>query len=242
MTTLSHAMVLAAGLGVRMRPLTDDRPKALVSLRGATLLDRALSQCRNAGVSSIVVNTHYKAEMIEAHLEGALDIRLSSETELLETGGGVCKALPLLGDAPFFVINCDSVWGDGPIPALRRLTAVWRDDAMDALLLMQPVAQSVGYAGDGDFRLEADGRAVRRAENSTAPLVFMGVQILHPRLFADAPVARYSLNGLYDEALAAGRLYGLVHDDAWYHVGTPEDLATAERLLQAREASGGAAV
>jgi N-acetyl-alpha-D-muramate 1-phosphate uridylyltransferase len=230
---VERAMILAAGLGVRMRPLTDSRPKALVELHGVTLLDRAFAKCRAAGVSSMVVNSHYMAEMIHAHVGGMDDIVLSPEDDLLETGGGVCKALPHLGPQPFYVINCDSVWNDKSPPALNRLSEAWRDNDMDGLLLLQPTENAVGYNGAGDFSIDAAGRMRRRAEGDTAPLVFMGVQLLHPRLFEGCVVARYSLNRLYDQALAAGRLFGLVHDDDWFHVGTPVDLAATERLMRA---------
>lgn len=233
-------MILAAGLGVRMRPLTDDRPKALVELAGTTLLDRALAKCRAAGISSIVINTHYKGEQIHARYHDTADIVLSPEDELLETGGGVCKALPYLADGPFIVVNCDSVWADREVPALQRLSDAWRDQKMDGLLLMQPVERAIGYDGRGDFTLTTDGRIVRRGKDESAPLVFMGVQVLHPRLFEAATVARYSLNKLYDRALAAGRLYGLVHDGDWYHVGTPEDLILTEHMMDVgSEPAGG---
>ena len=229
---VERAMVLAAGLGVRMRPLTDSRPKALVELQGITLLDRAFAKCRAAGVSSIIVNSHYKAEMIHSHVAAMGDVVLSPEDDLLETGGGVCKALPHLGSQPFYVINCDSVWNDKSPPALERLSEAWRDNDMDGLLLLQPTENAVGYDGAGDFNIDATDRVRRRAEGETASLVFMGVQLLHPRLFEKCVVARYSLNRLYDQALAAGRLYGLVHDGDWFHVGTPEDLAVTERLMR----------
>lgn len=229
---VSHAMILAAGLGVRMRPLTDDRPKALVELQGTTLLDRAFAKCRATGVSSLVVNSHYKAEMIQAHVNGMADVTLSPERELLETGGGVCKALPHLGDEPFIVINCDSVWTDGCVSALDRLAGAWRDADMDALLLLQPTQKAIGYSGPGDFDISPDGRLRRRDEQENAALVFMGVQLLHPRIFAESTIARYSLNRQYDAALQQGRLFGLIHDGDWFHVGTPEDLAKTETLMQ----------
>lgn len=185
----------------------------------------------------MVVNSHYKAEMIHAHVDGMDDIILSPEDDLLETGGGVCKALPYLGSQPFYVINCDSVWNDKSPPALDRLSKAWRDNDMDGLLLLQPRENAVGYNGAGDFSIDKAGRIRRRAEGATAPLVFMGVQLLHPRLFEGCVVARYSLNRLYDQALVAGRLFGLVHDDDWFHVGTPEDLAVTERLMSADESS-----
>jgi MurNAc alpha-1-phosphate uridylyltransferase len=230
---VERAMVLAAGLGVRMRPLTDTRPKALVELHGVTMLDRAFAKCRAAGVSSIVVNSHYRAEMIHSHVAAMGDIVLSTEDDLLETGGGVCNALPHLGSQPFYVVNCDSVWNDKSSPALERLSETWWDDEMDGLLLLQPTEVAVGYDGAGDFSIDAAGRMRRRAEGDSLPLVFMGVQLLHPRLFEGCMVARYSLNRLYDRALAAGRLFGLIHDGDWFHVGTPEDLAEVERLMSA---------
>jgi MurNAc alpha-1-phosphate uridylyltransferase len=230
---VERAMVLAAGLGVRMRPLTDTRPKALVELHGVTMLDRAFAKCRAAGVSSIVVNSHYRAEMIHSHVAAMGDIVLSTEDDLLETGGGVCNALPHLGSQPFYVVNCDSVWNDKSSPALERLSETWWDDEMDGLLLLQPTEVAVGYDGAGDFSIDAAGRMRRRAEGDSVPLVFMGVQLLHPRLFEGCIVARYSLNRLYDQALAAGRLFGLIHDGDWFHVGTPEDLAVTERLMSA---------
>ena len=225
-------MVLAAGLGLRMRPLTNDKPKALVVLQGQTLLDRALRKCREAGVDTLVVNTHYKGEMIVRHVGGMSDVTLSEEDHLLETGGGVTNALPLLGERAFFVVNCDSVWTDSKRPALQRMTAHWRDTEMDALLLLQPADRAFGYDGAGDFSIDADGRLSRRGQDMRAPLVFIGVQLLHPRLFADTKVERFSLNRIYDRALSDGRLFGLVHDGKWFHVGTPGDLAIAESLME----------
>jgi len=230
---VERAMVLAAGLGVRMRPLTDDRPKPLVVLAGRSLLDRALDRLANAGVRRIVVNCHYKAEMIAAHLADRTDIVLSPEDKLLETGGGVKAALAYLGDDPFFVVNSDAVWRDGPTPALERLAVRWDDDVMDALLLLVPTpAIAGGTINDrGDYHLEPDGTARRRVEGEIAPFLFGGIQILHPRLFEGAPDGPFSLNLLYDKAEAAARLYGMRHDGEWYHVGTPEDLAAAAAEL-----------
>jgi len=227
---MGRAMVLAAGLGLRMRPLTDTKPKPLVELAGRTLLDRALDRLGEAGVGRIVVNCHYRAEMIAAHLDGRADIVLSPEEERLETGGGVKAALAHLGDGPFFVVNSDAVWRDGPTPTLARLAEKWRDEDMDALLLLVPTPAVLGgpINDKGDYHLEPDGRARRRAEDEIAPFLFGGIQILHPRLFDGAPDGPFSLNLLYDKAQAAGRLYGIRHDGEWYHVGTPEDLAAAE--------------
>jgi len=233
MTAIRSAMVLSAGLGLRMRPLTDSRPKPLVALQGRALLDHALDRLRAAGVARLVVNTHYKAEMIERHLVGQPDVRLSHEPDRLETGGGVCRALPLLGADPFFVVNSDAVWRDGAQPALDRLGAAWDSAKMDALLLLQPTGRAVGYAGAGDYDCSADGRILRRQKGVPADYVFAGVQVLHPRLFADAPEGAFSLNILFDRAQAEGRLHGLPHDGEWYHVGTPEDLIRAEQAMAA---------
>lgn len=238
-----HAMVLAAGLGLRMRPLTLTRPKPLIALAGRTLLDRALDALADVGVEHAVVNTHYLGAMIAAHLADRTrpHVTLTPESALLETGGGVVNALPLLGDAPFFVVNADIAWSDGRLPALARLAASWTD-AMDALLLVVPVAAATGYDGAGDFAIApvsgiGCGRLVRR-KGGRAPFVFTGVQLLHPRLFRDAPGGAFSLNILYDRAEAAGRLFGIVHDGAWYHVGTPAALAEAEALILGRRSAG----
>lgn len=228
MTDITHAMVLAAGRGTRMRHLSRTRPKPLIALAGRTLIDGVLDHLRAADIARIVVNTHHKGEMIGAHLAGRPEIALSPEAELLETGGGVRNALPLLGPAPFFVVNCDAVWMDGPIPALRRLRDNWDGASMDALLLMQPMTAVFGDAGQGDYFLDPLGRAARRAGHAVAPYLFAGVQILHPRLFEGAPDGAFSLNILYDRAEAAGRLSGIVHDGAWYHVGTPEQRQQAQ--------------
>lgn len=232
-SAIDRAMVLAAGLGKRMRSLTDDRPKPLVELAGRTLLDRSLDHLRAAGVAKFVVNSHYKAEMIEAHLRGRDGIVLSPEEDLLETGGGVKAALPHLGKDAFFVVNSDAVWTDGATPALDRMARAWADAAMDALLLLVPMPAIAGAAINdlGDYHLEPDGRARRRGEGEVAPFLFGGVQILHPRLFDGAPDGAFSLNLLYDRAQESGRLYGLRHDGEWYHVGTPDELAEVETAL-----------
>ena len=239
MTDISnHAMILAAGLGLRMRPLTLALPKPLLPVAGRTMLDRVLDHLDRAGVTRRVVNTHWLGEAIRRHLADRPDIAFSDEPELLETGGGVFQALPLLGSAPFFVCNADIVWTDGPSPALRRLAAAWNDGTMDALLLMQRTATAFGYEGAGDFFLDADGRATRRQQNQVSPTLFAGVQILHPRLFHDLPQGPFSLNLLYNRAQDEGRLYGIAHDGEWYHIGTPEALAEAEALLAKRDKRG----
>lgn len=239
MSRPTHAMVLAAGLGLRMRPITDHCPKPLVTVAGRTMLDRALDHVAAAGVDRVVVNTHWLAEKIRHHLADRPHITLSHEDELLETGGGVTHALPHLGDGPFYVANSDIIWTDGPRqPALDRLADAWDDGRMDALLLLQPRDSAMGYDGAGDFSLSADGVPQRRGTAASAPLIFSGVQILSPRLFRDAPTGRFSLNILYDRALAAGRLFGLIHDGRWFHVGTPDALAPVEAALAAADQPG----
>jgi MurNAc alpha-1-phosphate uridylyltransferase len=226
-----NAMVLAAGLGLRMRPITLTMPKPLVPVSGRTMLDRALDHLDHAGVDRKVVNLHWLGETIRSHLDGRDDIVFSTEPELLETGGGVAKALPLLGTDPFYVCNADIIWTDGTVPALSRLARAFDPSRMDGLLLLQPVDTAFGYDGAGDFHLGDDGRLRRRKKEETTPLLFAGVQILHPRLFEDHPGGAFSLNLLYDRAIASDRLFGLVHDGGWYHIGTPSALAEAEALL-----------
>lgn len=227
------AMVLAAGLGKRMRPLTETTPKPLLSVCGRTLIDRVLDRLVEVGVQRVVVNLHHHRGQLEAHLRGRSDVAivLSPEAELLETGGGVRHALPLIGDEPFFVANADVLWLDGRKPALERLAMQWDDGAMDALLLLQSGAAAWGYDGAGDFFLDQLGRLRRRRQGQVAPFVFACAQILHPRLFAGAPAGPFSLNLLYDRAEAAGRLHGVVHAGPWFHVGTPQDLTATEKEL-----------
>lgn len=227
-----RAMVLAAGLGLRMRPITEHTPKPLVAVAGRTMLDRAFDHLDAAGVTAMVVNTHWLGHKVRDHLAGRPGVMVSHEDELLETGGGVARALPLLGDAPFYVVNSDIIWTDGAVPALARLAGAWDDARMDALLLMQPTATAVGYDGQGDFFLDPNGVPRRRAAREVAPLLFAGVQILSPRLFRDAPSGKFSLNVLYDRALDEGRLFGIVHDGRWFHVGTPEALPEVDALLR----------
>lgn len=229
----AHAMVLAAGKGLRLRPITLSRPKPLVEVSGRAMLDGVLDRLAAAGVAEAVVNTHHLGHMIEGHLQGRTSprIHISREKALLETGGGVKKALPLLGAEPFFVINGDVVWRDGKVPALQRLAEAWDPATMDALLLLHSTASAVGYEGPGDFAMDQLGRLRRRKEGEVVPFLFAGLQILSPGLFSDTPEGPFSLNLIYDRALAAGRLYGLRHDGTWYHVGTPEDLERVEAAL-----------
>lgn len=229
------AMVLAAGLGRRMHPLTDRLPKPLIEVAGRTILDRVLDALLDAGVARCVVNTHYLAPMIESHLADrvAPQVVLSHEATLLDTGGGVYRALASLGEKPFFVINADVLWRDGPGGgALSRLAAGFEAEAMDALLLLAPRQRSVGYDGPGDFISDSRGRLTRRGQAPAAPYVFTGLQMLHPRLFTDAAQGAFSLNLLYDHAIAQGRLFGIEHTGHWYHIGTPAGLALADAALE----------
>ncbi len=228
MSGVASAMVLAAGLGTRMRALDDTRPKPLVELCGKPLMDWVLDRVRCAGIENIVVNTHHKAELIQAHLANRPDIRISHEDTLLETGGGVKKALPLLGDGPFLVVNSDAIWLDGPRPALERLIAAWRPDAMDTLLMLQPTAWVTGYQGPGDYFMDPLGQARRRTELEVAPYLFAGAQITTAAAFAGTPDGAFSLNAVFDRMEATERLYGMAHDGEWYHVGSPAELGRAE--------------
>jgi MurNAc alpha-1-phosphate uridylyltransferase len=226
------AMVLAAGLGTRLRPVTDRMPKPLVAVAGRSLIDRALDRLVAAGVRRAVVNLHYKGDMIAQHLRGRRDIEIvvSPEETLLDTGGGVAHALPQLGDI-FFAVNSDVLWRDGRDQALLRLAAACDERRHDALLLLQRSTTAVGYDGAGDFMLDQMGGVRRRKEYEVAPHLFAGLQILHRRLFDGAPAGAFSVNLLWDRAIAAGRCAGLVHDGEWFHVGTPQGLALAEAQL-----------
>jgi MurNAc alpha-1-phosphate uridylyltransferase len=227
----SRAMVLAAGLGTRMRPLTDALPKPLVPVAGKALLDHVLDRLADVGVTTAVVNVHHMADAIEAHLKGRTrpKIVISDERgELLDTGGGVVKALTLLGDAPFFHVNSDTIWIEGVMPNLNRLAAQFDPDQMDAALLVAATTASIGYEGRGDFAMMPDGRLRRRAEREVAPFVYAGAAILSPKMFAAAPAGRFSLNILFDRSLEAGRLFGLRLEGTWMHVGTPAAIKAAE--------------
>ncbi|TDQ83436.1 MurNAc alpha-1-phosphate uridylyltransferase [Dongia mobilis] len=232
--TVPHtAMVMAAGLATRLRPITDSLPKALVPVLGVPMLDVVLNRLRDAGVKRVVINLHHLGEQIRAHLKDRADLEIlySEETEILETGGGIVQALPLLGDDPFFTVNAKIIWLNGKTDALHRLAAAWDDARMDALLLLQPTVTAVGYDGIGDFTLDQEGRVRRRREWQVAPFLYAGIQICHPRLFRDAPQGKFSTNLLWDRAIEQDRLYGLRHDGEWYHVSTPQHLAEVERHL-----------
>lgn len=230
------AMIMAAGLGKRMRPLTATRPKPLVPVAGKPLIDHVFDRLRSAGIGRAVVNVHYLADALEAHLRARvkdIEVVVSDErAQLLETGGGLVKARSLLGDDPVVVINADSFWLDGPTDAIRALAAAWDDSRMDALLLLIPYARAHGYRGQGDFHLDAMGRITgRRRRGRVAPFVYIGVQMIHPRLIADAPEGAFSTNLFWDRALAAGRLWGLVHQGLWFEIGQPASIPEAEAIL-----------
>lgn len=229
-----RAMVLAAGLGKRMRPITATVPKPLVEVAGRALIDYSLDSLARAGVEDVVVNVHYLADQIRSHLarRSHPNITISDEKRaLLETGGGVAKALPSLGADPFYVLNSDSFWIEGARPNLDWLASAWRDDRMDALLLVAATVRSIGYNGRGDFRMDPTGRLIRRAEREVAPFVYTGAAILHPRLFQNSPDGAFSLNTLFDRATEADRLYGVRLDGTWLHIGTPDAIGEAELTI-----------
>ncbi len=233
----TRGMVLGAGLGTRMGALSDTVPKPLVPVAGKPLIAHALESLERAGVSDIVVNTHHLAAQIEAFLAdyadrpGAPRIQVSREEERLETGGGVRQALPWLGDDAFCVVNSDVILAENGASVLPRLAGAWDGETMDVLLLVCPLPRALGYDGAGDFFRHEDGRLSRRGAAQAAPFVFTGTQLLHPRLFVDAPAGAYSLNRHYDQAILTGRLFGLVHRGHMLHVGSPEGLEAAERYL-----------
>jgi len=233
------AMVLAAGLGTRLRPVTETLPKPLIEINGRALLDHIIDRLAMAGVECVVVNVHYKAAMMRAHLARREHPRivLSEEDELLDTGGGVAQGLPFLGEV-FFVVNGDVVWLDNEEPALFRLAQAFNPVDSDAVLLLQPTLTAVGYEGDGDYFLDFQGIPRRRRRGEIAPYLFAGVQLLHRRLFTDLPGPIFSLVRLFDRAEAAGRLRAVAHNGEWFHVGTPQALAeTRERFARKQTAS-----
>jgi MurNAc alpha-1-phosphate uridylyltransferase len=235
LTMPRRAMVLAAGLGVRMRPLTDTMPKPLVAVAGKPLLDHVLDRLAITGVERAVVNVHYLGEQIAQHLKNRTNPAITISDErglLLGTGGGVVKALPALGDAPFFHINSDTLWIDGVKPNLARLAEGFDPATMDALLLLASTTGSIGYTGRGDFAMLPDGRLKKRGEREVAPFVYAGAAILSPALFKDAPQGEFSLTTLFDRAAEAGRLHGLRLEGLWMHVGTPDAIAIAEKAIK----------
>jgi N-acetyl-alpha-D-muramate 1-phosphate uridylyltransferase len=234
--TPNSGIILAAGLGTRMRPYVGNVPKPLVQVSGKPLIDYALDRLAEAGVERAVVNVHYLADTLERHLATRKVPRvvISDERgELLGTGGGIVNALSKLGDGPFFLINSDTLWLDGIKPNLARLAKAFDGGTMDALLLLAPTTGSVGYSGNGDFAMQPDGRLRRRGEREIVPFVYAGAAILTPTLFADAPTGAFPLTLLFDRAAERERLFGLRLEGLWMHVGTPEAVAAAEAALAA---------
>ena len=235
-TAPETAMVMAAGLGKRMRPLTATRPKPLIKVAGQPLLDHVFDRLRAAGVKRAVVNVHYLADAIEAHLRARIkdiEIVISDERgQLMETGGGLVQARELIGDKPFLVVNSDNLWLVGPTDTIRSLAAAWDDAAMDALLLLVPLARANCHAGQGDFHLDQQGRITgRRKPGRVAPFVYTGLQILSPRVIADWPEGPFSTMLFWERAIAAGRAYGFVHEGLWFDVGTPQAVKQVEAML-----------
>jgi MurNAc alpha-1-phosphate uridylyltransferase len=234
-----RAIVLAAGLGTRMRPYSDKVPKPLVQVSGKALIDYALDRLADAGVEQAVVNVHYMADALEGHLAKRTRPRIvisDERKELMGTGGGVVKALGHLGDAPFFYMNSDTLWIDGVKPNLQRLADAFDPAEMDALLLLAPTTTSIGYDQRGDFAMATDGRLRRRAEREVVPFAYASAALLSPALFKDAPKGVFPLTVLFGRAAEQGRLHGLRIDGVWMHVGTPEAVAEAEAAMVASAA------
>jgi N-acetyl-alpha-D-muramate 1-phosphate uridylyltransferase len=230
------AIVLAAGLGTRMRPHNGHVPKPLVQIGGKSLIDYSLDRLADAGVERAVVNVHHLADALERHLASRRSPQIVISDErgaLLGTGGGIAKALPQLGAAPFFLVNSDTVWLDGVKPNFARLAEAYDPATMDVLLLLATTAGSIGYAGRGDYSMESDGRLRRRGEGEVVPFVYAGAAILSPALFDDAPTGAFPLTALFDRAGANDRLFGLRLEGVWMHVGTQEAVAAAEAALAA---------
>ncbi|MDX2222002.1 MAG: nucleotidyltransferase family protein [Rhodospirillaceae bacterium] len=231
------AMLLAAGLGTRMRPLSDRTPKPLIPVAGKALIDWCLDQAAAAGIATAVVNVHHLADQIVAHCAARATPRVVISNErvaLLDTGGGIVKALPLLGSAPFLVMNTDGILTDGAAPALSRLFATWQRggaSGIDCAMLVHPREAAHGFDGAGDFFIEADGRLRRRGGAATAPFVYAGAYVIDPVVFSAAPDGAFSMNLVWDRLIAAGRMIGVIHDGAWFHVGTPETIAPTATAL-----------
>jgi MurNAc alpha-1-phosphate uridylyltransferase len=229
------AMVMAAGLGKRMRPLTASRPKPLVEVAGKPLLDHVLDRLRCAGVEHVVVNVHYLPDALEAHLRthaDGLEVSISDERALLlETGGGLVKAAPLIDCDPFLAVNSDNLWVDGPADTLKLLASQWDGARMDALLLLVPQARAENHKGLGDFHMDRSGRLRRRDRSRVAPYVYTGIQIIAKSLLTDAPDGPFSTNLFWDRAIEAGRCFGAVHQGLWFDVGTPDSIRTTEQVL-----------
>ena len=236
-TSPKTAMILAAGVGKRMRPHTYKIPKPLLTVSGRTLLDYGLDHLARVGIEKVIINIHHLANQILQHVKYRTDVNIiiSDESdELLETGGGVAKALSHIGDAPFFVLNGDILWLDGPTAALGRLVKCWNEREMDGLLLLHSTVEAYGYSGVGDFLVDPSGILLKRPEQHVSPYVFTGVQLLHPRLFKNGHHSAFSLNYLYDRSIAEKRLIGIIHDGDWFHIGTEDGLNQAEVYFQQR--------
>ncbi len=228
------AMVLAAGLGTRMRPITDKIPKPLVKVHGKTLLDHGLDALVRANVKEAVINVHYHADQIEDHVSSRSDLKITisdERDELLDSGGGIANALPHLGDEPFFLINADSFWIEGYQQNLLRMAETWNQKEMDIMLLLASMANAVGFGSKGDFSMETDGRLLRRGEKKIAPFAYSGAAIINPAIFKNAPKGAFSLNKQFDQALEQERLFGLRLEGLWLHVGTPEAIHEAEDAI-----------
>jgi len=233
-TPPKNAMVLAAGLGLRMRPITDKTPKPMIKVAGRTLLDHALDRLVAVGVQKAVVNTHHLGDQIIDHLKFRrdLEIVISDEADqLLETGGGVKKALSHFGDDPFYIANADILWLNSNTDALQRLADLWDADQMDALLLLHSTVEAYGYRGRGDFIVDPLGKLARRPEREISPYVYTGVEIIHPRAMKDTPDGPFSLNVVFDRLIEQERLYGIVHDGEWFDIGTPAGLNQVEIFM-----------
>lgn len=231
---ITRAMIMAAGFGTRMRPLTNTIPKPLVQVRGRALIDHVMDRLVAAGVRTIVVNIHYRGDQIKAHVEKRKDVEIiiSDETaDLLDSGGGIYKALPHFKGEPFFHANADTVWVEGANHAMPRLMAAWDPYAMDALMLLAPTVSTVCYDGRGDFMMDAEGKLSRVPEGRISPFVWMSMEILHPRLFDGAPGGKFSINPLWDKAIEKGRLYGQRLDGVWMHIDRPEAIKQSEEYL-----------
>ncbi|WP_339827942.1 nucleotidyltransferase family protein [uncultured Parasphingorhabdus sp.] len=235
MTKVDTAMIMAAGLGKRMRPLTESRPKPLVEVAGKAMIDHCFEKLVEAGIGKAVVNVHYLADMMEAHLAALpypIEIRVSDEREqLLETGGGLVQAEPLIEEDVFFCINSDNLWTDGPTNSLRQLAQAWDEDRMDALLLLIPREAAHNYKGDGDFHLDEEKRISRKLPDQKAPLIYSGIQLISKRLLRDAPTGPFSTNIFWERAIGEGRLFGAVHEGQWFEVGSPQAIAPTEAAL-----------
>lgn len=235
MTRVNTAMIMAAGLGTRMRPLTQSRPKPLVEVGGKAMIDHCLEKLVEAGIEKAVVNVHYLADAMEAHLAASqypIEFQISDERkQLMETGGGLVQAQPLIEQVNFFCINSDNLWTDGQTNSLQRLVQAWDEEQMDALLLLVPRAAAHNYQGAGDFHLDDQNRISRRLPDQQAPLIYSGIQLISKRLLREAPSGPFSTNIFWERAIGEGRLFGLVHEGQWFEVGSPEAIAPTESAL-----------